>query len=248
MYRFKQLRFRHLVAVLFLCGLVMGVVALPTMDEVQAAPIDVSVNFQPSGSAVPDGYLADTGAVYGDQGNGYSYGWLGGANTETRDRGANTDQRYDTLNHMQKGDPLTWEIALPNGEYTVHVVAGDPSYTDQVNTLDIEGVVMTDPDGEDNFDEYDVTVTVSDGRLTVAPAAGASNAKLCFIDITGESDPSTGTPTPTNTPTNTPTATDTPPVSGVRIEAGGNADYTDSSGNVWLADTACWLLCSSALF
>lgn len=183
-------------------------------------PSDINVNFQPAGSEVPSGYLADTGAAYGDRGNGYTYGWLGGANTATRDRGANPDQRYDTLNHFQKEAALTWEIAVPNGTYDVFLVAGDPSYTDQVNTLSIEGVVVTDPDGMDNFDEYSVQVVVSDGQLTVVPAAGASNAKICFIDIsaggpapTNTPAPPTNTPAPTNTsvpPTNTPTPTNTP--------------------------------------
>jgi hypothetical protein len=32
--------------------------------------------------------------------------------------------------------------------------------------------------------EGTVTVTVSDGRLTISNATGASNNKICFVDIT----------------------------------------------------------------
>jgi glucose/arabinose dehydrogenase len=35
----------------------------------------VNINFQPAGVPVPAGYLADTGAVFGNRGNGQSYGW-----------------------------------------------------------------------------------------------------------------------------------------------------------------------------
>lgn len=160
-----------------------------SQDEIRTAilppsPIDVKVNFQPSGSAVPNGYVSDSGEIYQGYGTGYTYGW--NANTfETRDRGAHSDQRYDTLNHMQKpSNPHgIWEIFVPDGAYDVYIVMGDPSYTDQTNSVDIEGVIRNDPDGQDNFDEYNLTVTVSDGKLTVQPAIDASNAKICFIEI-----------------------------------------------------------------
>jgi hypothetical protein len=84
---------------------------------------------------------------------------------------------------MQRSSNRVWEIALPEGVYSVHLVMGDPSFTDTVNTIDIEGTIVNDPDGADNFDEYTVVVTVSDGNLTIQPAADASNAKVCYVDI-----------------------------------------------------------------
>src|SRR5436190_14428483 len=83
-----------------------------------------SINFGPSGSAVPAGYLADSGSVYGDRGNGFTYGWNAdnSANTRERNSSLSLDQRYDTLDHMQKNGSFSWEIAVPNGDYTVHVV------------------------------------------------------------------------------------------------------------------------------
>src|SRR5687768_17539168 len=62
------------------------------------------VNFQPAGAAVPAGYVADVGLVYGDRGNGLSYGWDATNTAATRDRNAanSPDQRYDTLTHTQK--------------------------------------------------------------------------------------------------------------------------------------------------
>jgi hypothetical protein len=88
---------------------------------------------------------------------------------------------------MQKSGNVIWEIQVPNGTYSVHLVCGDPSATDQIDTVSIEGTVCTDPTpNSGNFDEYNVQVNVTDGKLTVNPAPGASNAKVCFIDITGQ--------------------------------------------------------------
>ncbi len=68
-----------------------------------ASAQSVNINFQPQGAPVPEGYLPDYGEVFADRGNGFSYGW-DAAFDETRDRDhANApDQRYDTLNHLQK--------------------------------------------------------------------------------------------------------------------------------------------------
>ena len=154
-----------------------------TAGSLQTEPI--KINFQLGSADTPSGYLVDSGESYGDRGNGYAYGW-DGDNYETRDRndGSAPDQRYDTLNHMEKYSDRTWEIELPESEYEIDLVMGDPSYTDQVNTVSIEGTVKQDPDGQDNFDEYSATVIVDDGALTITPAAGSSNAKICFIHIT----------------------------------------------------------------
>ncbi|MBE0537193.1 MAG: LamG domain-containing protein [Phycisphaerae bacterium] len=145
------------------------------------------VNFQLDTAALPTGYLKDSGAVFADRGNGFTYGWDLSATGGTRERNnaASKDKRYDTLNHMQlaaPNGPRFWEIAVPNGQYNLFIVCGDPSNTDQVNTLNVEGIAVPDPDGQDNFDEYTLQgVMVEDGRLTIK--AAGTNAKICFIDI-----------------------------------------------------------------
>jgi hypothetical protein len=141
------------------------------------------VNFQPDDSQVPEGYLKDAGLGYGLRDNGYTYGWIGGSNNEYRDRGTPADVRYATLNHMQKKGDRVWEIEITNGTYILFLVMGDPGNLDQINTVNLENVVKEDPDGEDKFDEYTVMVEVTDKRLTISPADGADNAKICFIEI-----------------------------------------------------------------
>jgi len=152
------------------------------------AASSVKINFQPAASPVPSGYLADSGAAFGSRGNGYSYGWNAVTN-ETRDRDASNspDQRYDTLDHMQKASnpDARWEIAVPNGTYRVHVVSGDPSYYDSSFRIAAEGTVVVNgaPSSTNRWVEGTVDVTVSDGRLTLSNASGAVNNKVCFVEI-----------------------------------------------------------------
>lgn len=152
--------------------------------------IAVAINFQPAGAAVPIDHLADAGAVFADRGNGFNYGWQQ-ATSHTRDRGATSDQRADTLNHMQKpGEDALWEIALPAGLYAVTLLAGDPSHDDSHYRLAVEGEVVLDhaPTTGSRFAEVTVVVAVDDGRLTLSNADGASNNKVCAIAIEGVPD------------------------------------------------------------
>jgi glucose/arabinose dehydrogenase len=179
-------------------ALVAGAMACAALvvpsDGAQAADTVVSVanvNFQPAGSPVPSGYLADSGAAYASRGNGQTYGWNVANTANTRDRNAIADQRYDTLIHMQKGGTFSWEIAVPNGSYIVRVVAGDPSYTDSIYKIAAEGVLTVDgtPTSSSRFVEGTKTVTVADGRLTLTSASGSSNNKLAFVEISSTTAP-----------------------------------------------------------
>ncbi|MDQ4078246.1 MAG: hypothetical protein M3220_18620 [Chloroflexota bacterium] len=175
----KRLLFASLVGTILLVGLVLQVGA-------QQDGMNVRINFQPESSEIPAGYLADVGAEYGERDNGYTYGWNEDNRENARDRDSSNapDQRYDTFNHLQLEGTYTWEIAVPNGEYIVTVVMGDPEYDDQVNSIYIEDTLRDDPDGDDHFDEYDdIPVSVTDGRLTIHPAPGADNAKIAFVEI-----------------------------------------------------------------
>ena len=147
----------------------------------------IRINFQPASAAVPSGYLADTGASFGNRGNGYSYGWSSSNTSNTRDRNSSRspDQRYDTLNHMQNGGSRTWQIAVPNGTYSVFVVAGDATAYDSVFRINVEGILTVSgtPNSSTRWLSGTRTVTVTDGRLTVSNGTGSRNNKICFIDI-----------------------------------------------------------------
>jgi glucose/arabinose dehydrogenase len=156
-----------------------------------AAP-PIRNNFPPTGAPVPAGYLADTGLVFANRGNGQSYGWTADNTAQTRDRNASNspDQRYDTLTHLQKAayPDAIWEIAVPNGSYSVRVVSGDATNIDSVFRMTVEGVLTVNgtPTTTTRWIEGTSTVTVTDGRLTIRSGSGASNNKICFVDITAQ--------------------------------------------------------------
>ncbi|HYG74935.1 MAG TPA: DUF5060 domain-containing protein [Planctomycetota bacterium] len=155
---------------------------------VSPPPTSLKINFQTTGAPTPSGYLADTGAVFGNR-NGYAYGWNSDNSLGARERlsPASPDKRYDTLAHMQMaGNPsAVWEIAVPSGSYTVRLVCGDPSYFDSTFRVKVEGVLAVDatPTSTTRWIDRTVTVNVSDGRLTISNAIGAVNNKLCFVEI-----------------------------------------------------------------
>lgn len=147
-----------------------------------------TVDFAPTGATVPTGYSADTGAAYGTRTDGLTYGWNIDNTANTRDRGAanSPDQRYDTLVHMQRpGSATVWELAVPNGRYTVHVVSGDSTHTDSVYKVNAEGVLTVSgtPTAANHWIEGTTQVTVSDGKLTITNATGSSNDKLDYVDV-----------------------------------------------------------------
>ena len=154
----------------------------------------------------------------------------------TRDRNASNspDQRYDTMIHMQLYGARTWEVAVPNGTYSVHIVAGDPSYTDSNMAITAEGNVIVSGalSNANHFLDGTKTVTVSDGKLTIGNGAGAVNDKLCFIQIT-----STST-TPPPTPTVSIAATD-PSASEIGPDTG-TFQVTRTGRHVGGADGAIW--------
>jgi glucose/arabinose dehydrogenase len=165
------------------------------LEQRQLLSVAIKVNFQPPGAAVPAGYVADAGATYRDQGNGLTYGW-DAANTAYRDRNRLADQRYDTLIHTQAGGSRTWALKVPNGAYSVHLVAGDPSYNDSVFRYNLEGQLALSgtPRSSARFVEATKTVTVSDGTMTLTNGSGAVNNKIAFIEVTSATTPTGNLP------------------------------------------------------
>ena len=180
---------------------------VPTSTPTAGAAI--RVNFQTAGGAVPSGYLPDYGAAYGSRGGGQSYGWVNPGtgrpadnSANARDRGRAADQRFDTVNHLNQNGRFAWELAVPNGQYRVRLVAGDPAYFGAGYAIDVEGVAAVRGSTSPSAPWLDrtVTVTVKDGKLTVVGQGSAPN-KMAFIEVA----PAGSTPTPTPKPTPTPT-------------------------------------------
>src|SRR4051794_38284950 len=143
-----------------------GPAVLPVSVTV-TGPVAIDINFQAASAPVPPRYLCDFGEPYGArtgaaQGpGGLVFGWVTPGTTTPlnlvgngRDRNRpGIDQRFDTFLHMQGNHvpdftgvraPGSFELAVPNGEYTVTVAVGDrPSngVYDSVHRLTVEGTV-----------------------------------------------------------------------------------------------------------
>jgi hypothetical protein len=149
-----------------------------------ANPNPIKVNFQTGDASTPSGYLADKGHTYANRGNGYSYGWSSDHTDVTRERNVHSDQRLDTLTHFHQGQK--WQIGVPNGNYEVYVVIGDPSHGDTRHTLNVEGVNFWNDQalGANEFAARQRSVSVSDGKLTLTiGSAGEKQTKIAFIQI-----------------------------------------------------------------
>jgi len=186
----------------------LGVLGGALLFSAAAPAADVAVNFQladPGDGGLPAGYLIDTGAVFADRGNGHSYGWNTNTNSQARNRvvggqsaNANGDERLDTLIHLNPGStpgtsngsgPFTWELLVPNGEYEVLSIWGDPDNVNSWHNFLLEGTSVTDPTpGVGNHETYTNIVNVQDGRLTIAGVL-STNAKIAYVEVTAVPEP-----------------------------------------------------------
>jgi beta-glucanase (GH16 family) len=143
----------------------------------------IKVNFEPTGVAVPAGYLPDTGDVFGARTGGISYGWNVSHTGYTRKRGVNADLRLDTLCHFHAAGK--WELAVPNGTYNVLVSVGDPSNASSF-TINVEGVSYWKALalGANKFASLMKSVVVIDGRLTIDQGTAAEMAtRIDYVEI-----------------------------------------------------------------
>lgn len=143
------------------------------------------INFQPTASERPAGYVDDVGEVFGPR-NGLVYGWNVSHTAHARERRAALEQRSDTLIKMQPG--ARWELAVPAGRYRVEVAAGDP-IANSGGWLDVEGspiyqVTALRPASQGS---QSIIVNVADGRLTLSRNASLGlPMALRYIHITAE--------------------------------------------------------------
>ncbi|MEX2306915.1 MAG: NPCBM/NEW2 domain-containing protein [Pirellulales bacterium] len=150
---------------------------------VPITPGEILINFQEDMAPVPTGYLKDAGHVFGNRGNGHSYGWSSDHTDLDRDRNVNSDQRLDTLLHFHAGQD--WEIAIPNGSYQVTASIGDAG-NPGTHTLNVEGVAYWTNQAlaSNQFRQLTQSVIVSDGRLTLDQGSAVDKAtRINFVEI-----------------------------------------------------------------
>ena len=144
------------------------------------------INFQPATAPVPFGFVPDTGAVYADRGNGYTYGW-NTPNTSAVDAEffvQSRSQERDTT--IRQTTTQVWELAVPNGTYGVYLsfgFAGDTGTATSNNNLKIEGQSLVELNLDENyFSDTSGKFAVTDGKLTLT--SHSNSAALCYIEVT----------------------------------------------------------------
>jgi Fibronectin type III domain len=174
---------------------------LESLEQRRFLSLVAAINFQPAWAPAMPGMDVDSGQAFGRRTGTLSYGWDVATPGATRDRNSPDvqNQAYDTLIHFgsSRGSAAKWEIAVPDGEYEVRVVSGDPSFIDSRHVIEVEGatVVNEAPSWNKRFVEGKATVDVRDGRLTLTPGSGAWNNKINFLTISrAEETPAPVTP------------------------------------------------------
>ena len=90
-------------------------------------------------------------------------------------------QGNNVTNFANVALPGAWEIAVPNGTYSVEVSVGDPTPGADLTSheLNVEGVKAIDNyvpgTGPARWSAATVSATVSDGRLTIDPLGGTEH-------------------------------------------------------------------------
>lgn len=147
------------------------------------ADFSLAVNFTPVSAPKAPGMAIDYGSVYDVRRGGISYGWNTGHESATIDNLASRVQRNDTFIRMATGSK--WEVAVPNGDYSVYVVSGDVTHPNERIALRVEGAVAVAGFTRKlkPFLEGAVNVTVADGKLTLTSAGIAGQDKINYLAI-----------------------------------------------------------------
>jgi hypothetical protein len=146
---------------------------------------DYAINFQPADAPVPDGFQADSGLAF-DETRGY--GWISGPASlgpRDRDNSISPDQSYDTMIHVSPA--AVWEYSLPNGNYSVTVCMGDPSWPTGTENVQVESNALIDSlalSSSEPWVEKTTNINISDGRLTITFNNSTDPARICWVKIT----------------------------------------------------------------
>ncbi len=168
----------------------------PPSAEVHITPLLViHVNFTSTSGDAVSGYLADTGLAYGPRGDGLSFGWSRNDTADGVDRNAGNapDELQDSFHDMHGlgANNVFWRIALPDGTYSVHLIAGDSSDTSSLYSINVGAAspggtpaIRGKATAAKPWIENTVVVRVAHGVLYVTNGPGTQNNKIDEIDIT----------------------------------------------------------------
>lgn len=143
------------------------------------------INFQLPHPPAPRGWLADSGELFGDRGNGETYGWLEEP-FAVRNRynlvPPSPSFLYDSLAIMRG---RSWAIEVPNGKYRVRLVSGDPEFPAgrQSFTLNGEPLYSISTNAEHIWADGVAAVWVWENELRIDPTMIAVDEKVAFLEV-----------------------------------------------------------------
>ena len=161
--------------------------AKPTLEQLEdrcvpTAGFVAQVEFGPTGIVPPNGYVADTGALFSAA---KGYGWNETNTLGSGNRGAvNANPLLDSFIYSQA--PATWTYDLANGQYLISLASGDPSSTQGPQQVVVNGVTAVNDvtTGANQFATVsNLPVTVSNGQLNVTIGGGGGNTMLDYLTI-----------------------------------------------------------------
>jgi hypothetical protein len=147
-------------------------------------PAPHQVNFQPHEieeryAVVPTGYERDTFFPFSPR---KGIGWLGRIIGNVVRRGIEDDLLLDSFAMSHQA---TWELEVPNGNYTVELAAGDPASV-RTQYIEVEGKLAVEnkktPPGQ-YVRIKGFPVEVNDGKLTVKIGNGYDMTTLNYIRL-----------------------------------------------------------------
>ncbi len=144
--------------------------------SIQSQVYDHVMNFEPSTSLPAPGFMTDTGATYSPTSG---FGWS--SSISSRDRGMNPLQQLDTF--VYSYDAKRWEMAVPNGDYEVAVVVGDPQYAQGPQRVVVEGITAVNDEmtAAGQFLTRTLPAAVRDGMLTVTIGNSSAYTTLDYL-------------------------------------------------------------------
>lgn len=147
--------------------------------------ISYKINFQPDSLEAPGGFLADTGELFGDRGNGLTYGWdqaLPSQTSYTAYEGFVRIWNTQRVSSIRAANNRTWEMEVPNGRYSVTLVVGHMTQDSQ-NRFDVQGqqVINRHLNPLETTDA-NITVDVTNGRLQIRSRQNTGSLAYVLIE------------------------------------------------------------------
>ncbi|GAA4421121.1 FAD-dependent oxidoreductase [Bremerella cremea] len=146
-------------------------------ESILQLPDSQAFDFTGKSSSPHAGYLPDIGEKF-EAARGY--GWQANLTKNTRQREDQKPSPRSTFVFTRSID--TWELALPNGRYRVIGCLGDVGHEQAGQNLSVEGDIVADHIDTDagSFYEFETTVDVNDGRLTLVLGKPMSTTNTCL--------------------------------------------------------------------